>query len=53
VRCAEAQPQNNLLITLSTTTDNLDRSRKDGSYCALFEVVGLLLWHRLTKRNEL
>src|SRR4029077_684117 len=42
-----------LLITLPTTAHNLDRRRKGESCCALLEVVGVLLWHRLTKRNEI
>jgi hypothetical protein len=39
------------LITLSTTADNFDRRRKDGSYCELLEVVGVLLQLRLTEQN--
>jgi hypothetical protein len=41
------------LITPPTTAYNIDRRRRDESYCALFEVVGLLLWHRLTKRYQI
>jgi hypothetical protein len=40
------------LITLPTTGHNLDRGGLTESYCELFELVGLLLWDRLTKRHE-
>lgn len=46
-------PNSSLLITSRISADNPDRTSASGTYCDLFELIGVFVANDLTKLDEI